>query len=95
MVLKCRNFKEIVHRISDCNAAGNPDGAGGIINQYGQYQKNQQEAYNKCTLGIEYAAKAHNAFLNLRSNLRDIYIYNETGDRDKYLDTATEQASSI
>lgn len=58
-------------------------------------KKNQQEAYNKCTLGIEYAAKAHNAFLNLRSNLRDIYIYNETGDRDKYLDTATEQASSI
>ena len=66
----------------------------GIINMV-NIKKDQQEAYNKGTLGIEYAAKAHNAFLNLRSNLRDVYIYNETGDRDKYLDTAAAQLETV
>ena len=58
-------------------------------------KNNQHQSYNQCTLGIEYAAKAHNAFLTLRSSLRDIYIYYDTSDREKNIEAAENQLQAV
>jgi len=56
--------------------------------------KNQQTTYDQCTLGIEYSTQAENSLLNLRSMVRDLYIYYDT-DKQTYIDKATSQLNTI
>ena len=58
-------------------------------------KNNQRLTYNECTLGIESAAEAHKAFLNLRSSIRDIYIYYDTSDREKKIEDTSNQLQTV
>ncbi len=45
----------------------------------------QQQSYNNCTLGIEYAAAAKSSFQDLRASVRDLVIYYDT-NKSTYCD---------
>lgn len=65
----------------------------GIVNLFNTI-KDQQEAYNQCTLGIEYATKAETCVLKIRTAIRDLYIYYDT-DKEEYYEEIIGQLSKL
>ena len=61
----------------------------GIVNLI-SITNNQQEAYDQCTLGIEYSSQASNELMDLRSMVRDLYIYYDT-DKETYISKISNQ----
>ena len=65
----------------------------GIVNLI-SITNNQQEAYDQCTLGIEYSSKASSGLMELRSMVRDLYIYYDT-DKETYISKISDQFGTI
>lgn len=68
-------------------------GAVGIFNLL-SIMSDQQEAYNQCTLGMEYSAQADGSLMELRTMVRDLYIYYDT-DKNTYLDQISSQLDTL
>ncbi|MGE4484174.1 MAG: methyl-accepting chemotaxis protein [Oscillospiraceae bacterium] len=65
----------------------------GIINLITIADK-QQETYDQCTLGIEYAYNAENKLKELEMDIRDLYLYYEV-EKDHYCNEISAQLTAI
>lgn len=65
----------------------------GIVNLLG-ITNNQQKAYDQCTLGIEYAYEAKCGLMDVRTMVRDLYIYYDT-EKKEFCDKITKQKETI
>ncbi len=68
-------------------------GAVGVINLISM-SNNQKKTYDQCTLGIEYSSGAEASLLKIRTAIRDIYIYYDTG-KEKYCEETSKQLNAI
>ncbi|BAK98888.1 methyl-accepting chemotaxis protein [Oscillibacter valericigenes Sjm18-20] len=68
-------------------------GITGIFNMISM-NNSREETYNQCTLGIVYSTGAENAFNNVRSAIRNLYIYYDT-DKEKYSEEITAGMESV
>lgn len=65
----------------------------GIINLLIMIQ-DQKNTYEQCTLGIQYSSEAEKSFLELRTSIRNLYIYYGT-DKDKYCEAIQKELDDI
>lgn len=68
-------------------------GVVGIINVNNMINS-QQETYDQCTLGIEYSSEAEISLLDLRTMVRDLYIYYDT-DKAEYISEISSQLDTL
>ncbi|MBN7773642.1 HAMP domain-containing methyl-accepting chemotaxis protein [Clostridium aminobutyricum] len=68
-------------------------GLTGVINLV-KMINDQQETYEQCTLGIEYSYEAENSFLNIRTAIRNLYIYYDT-DKATYCEEISAQLDKV
>jgi methyl-accepting chemotaxis protein len=68
-------------------------GVVGILNMRSMAE-NQQKAYDYHTMGIVYSAGAESSFKEIRTSVRDLYIYYNT-DKDKYCEQISTEMAAV
>lgn len=68
----------------------------GIVGIFNMISMNnsREETYNQCTLGIVYSSGAENAFNNVRTAIRNLYIYYDT-DKEQYVEEIAANVDSV
>ncbi|MDD3393091.1 MAG: MCP four helix bundle domain-containing protein [Anaerotignum sp.] len=68
-------------------------GVVGIISMLSMISS-QQRTYDECTMGIVYSSGAESSYKDLRTSIRNLYIYYNT-DNEKYYEEISNEADTV